>query len=230
MMFTAVGTSRRSTTARRGTEAGQSWVDQTRSAPEVIFSASEEGETSHVQAGVARLVSLTVSTTGLTAKARPVTEGTATTSLLGHGPVGCASALADLPPRPVAVGVGPVSAPSDRPVGAPVGAVAPVGGVDPVGTDGVGDPDVADMDAGVDSSAPTGCADGPLAGLPPPTRWAIPNTSSSANPSRSSRRVQYTRGGSGPLGRVTAVMVLTVCGPAAQPRLPHRGGPGSRRR
>jgi hypothetical protein len=216
-MFTAVGTSRRSTTARRGTVEGQSWVDQMRSAPEVIFSTSDEEETSQVQAGVVRLVSLTVSTTGLTAKARPVIEGTAVTSLLVHGPVGCASAGRGLLPRPVAAGLEPV-APPGRTVDDPDGAAEP---------DGVEDPDgVGDAEADVDWSAPTGCAEGSPPELPPPSNRPIANTSPSATTRTRIRRVQYTRGGSGPLGCVRAVMSLTVCAPAPGLRLPHRGVPG----
>ncbi len=42
--------------------------------------------------------------------------------------------------------------------------------------------------------------------LPPPSTRPITKTSRNARPSTSSRRVQYTRAGNGPRGRVTALM------------------------
>ena len=107
-------------------------------------------------------------------------DGVATTSLPAQGPVGSASG----------VGVG-VPDRFLRParVGEACGVVTPV----------VGAADV------VDASAPTGWADG-LPEPPAPSRCAIPKTSANATTTRSSRRVQYTRAGSGRRGRVTVVM------------------------
>ena len=106
----------------------------------------------------------------------------ATTSLPAQGPVGSASGVT------VGVGVPPLFVRPVR-VGDACGVVTAV-------------PGAADV---VDASAPTGRAVG-LPEPPDPSRCAIPKTSAKATTTRSSRRVQYTRGGSGPRGRVTVVM------------------------
>jgi hypothetical protein len=181
---TSTGWSLRTTTDCFGTAPEHSWVDQIRSLPEVTFTAITFEETSQVQAGDDRVVSVIVNTTEWPAYAVPLTEGVATTSLSAQAPVGLASGVGD--------GEG-VFFLADRPVlradasGVVCGVSEPVAGVL------------------LDAAAPTGRA----SGLPEPLlprRRAIAKTRAKATAARSSRRVQYTRAGSGPRGRVTAVM------------------------
>ena len=91
-------------------------------------------------------------------------------------------------------------------VGVPVGVgVAEVVGPGVVGPGVVG---VGVVGSGVEvGSAATGLAEGPAPPLPsPPSSRAAPNTTASTTARSSSRRVQYTRTGSGPRGRVIGVM------------------------
>jgi hypothetical protein len=98
-------------------------------------------------------------------------------SLLAHGPLGLASGVA----------LGEATA---RVVALCVGATA-----------------VVVVVGAADATAPTRRAAGAEVPPPPPLprRWAMPNTSPSATTRTSSRRVQYTRGGNGPRGRVTVL-------------------------
>jgi hypothetical protein len=114
----------------------------------------------------------------------PLTDGVATMSLSAQAPVGLASGVGDgegvffLAARPVV---------SEDASGEGCGVWEPAAG-------GL-----------LDAAAPTGRASG-VPEPPLPSSRAIPNTSAKATATRSSRRVQYTRAGSGPRGRVTAVM------------------------
>jgi hypothetical protein len=116
-----------------------------------------------------------------------------------HGPLGSGSA--------VAVGLLPALLPAVG-LSVAVGLLLSVGAV-PTGA-GVGTAEVLAEVGEDETSAPTGRADGPLPPPPPPMKWATPNTSANTTATSASRLVQYTRDGSGPRGRVTALMTATV--------------------
>jgi hypothetical protein len=191
---TVAGVSLRTTTDLVGMAFGQSCVDQMRSEPEVIFTTKESAPTLKVQAGVDLVFSCMAKVTGLPACAWSLIDGVTTTSLTEQGPLGAGSAvgsevLAALLPTavlPLAVGL--------------LDTVAAVAA-------GADDETLALGDDGVEEAcAPTGRADGPLPPPPPPSSRARPKTSRKTSASRMSRLVQYTRGGSGPSGRVTELM------------------------
>ena len=107
---TWVGCWLRTTTVLVGTEAGQSWLDQIRSLPEVILTTRECGETAKLHAG--RMpVSCRRSGTRRPAAAR-VRSAVTVISSTAHGPVGAASTSGF--PVAVARGVAAPRVPSGR--------------------------------------------------------------------------------------------------------------------
>ena len=114
-----------------------------------------------------------------------MTDGIATTSLSEQVPVGEASG----------VGVG-----DELPAWAPFPVRVRAVDVAPGVATGV-----VTRASVLEGVAPTGEAVGPP-DPPLPSRCATPKTRANATTTSSSRRVQYTRAGSGPRGRVTVVM------------------------
>ncbi len=205
---------RRGTTSSVGMAAGQSWLDQMRSRPEVIFRATDSGETVHVQAGDDRVVRSSAMVTSPPACASS-TRGVTTTSASSQGPVGWGSGAR--------VGLAGCEVPE-----------VTSGETTAEGTAGDGEncEGVAEL---ADSSAPTTLAD---AGSPPspvvlPSSFAIPTTRSTATPSTRARRSQYTRAGSGPRGLVSdltgslrSLTALTLTARGGRMWVPHRAWRG----
>ncbi len=210
---TVVDASLRTTTDCLGTAPPQSWVDQNRSFPEVTLTTRWSGDTTQLQAGATFVVRVMVRITGRPAYAGLTTDGTTTTSLSSQVPLGAAR------------GVGGALEPAARLVREGVGVVGAVVAVAVARDVTVG---VVGVDVG---SAATGRAEGPDPPPPPPSSRARPTTIPSTTTRSSSRRVQYTRAGRGPRGRVIGVMSATLAAGGVVARVPHRGAaraPGAR--
>ena len=92
-MSTLAGTSLRATTSVWGIASEQSWLDQIRSSPEVIFTTRVSGDTVQVQAGLPVVVTFSRRCTTLPAYATSLIFGVTTTSSLRQGPVGTANGV-----------------------------------------------------------------------------------------------------------------------------------------
>jgi hypothetical protein len=159
---TVVGAALRTATDWVGIALGQSWLDQTRSTPEVTLSTTVCGDTVKVHAG---WVPVSRSWIGMDRPAAAVpTTGVTVTSAAVHGPVGVGSAVLG-----VVVGVPPDSCglPADEP--------------DPRELAGEG---LVRVRAAVMLARPS------VEEPPAPSRWAIPKTSANAVASTSDRRNQ----------------------------------------
>ena len=167
-------------------------VVQIRSGPEVIFRASVFPESVQSHAGEAIVEMSSTREMSLPATGRG-TEGVIATSLSAHGPDGIATGLA------VTVDCALWLWCRARPVRLPVG------------------PALCDDEVSATGVARSGPEEPSLL---PPSKRVMPTTSSSAVPSTSSRRTQYTRAGSRP--RVVPVMPATLVSVPVRTRLPHR--------
>ena len=179
--FTVVGTSLRTTTTCLGTAPGHSWVDQIRSSPRGHLDGQRVGETVQLHAAEVLVVSTIENTTGRPAYAgRPAASGWPRCRARAvPGRWASTVGAADAVPAPVAAGL----------AGRVVGVAVVVDGVPVVLT-----------------SAPTGCAEGPLPAAAAAEQVGDTEDQRERDATRISRRVQYTRAGSGPRGRVTVVM------------------------
>ena len=167
----------RTTTSTWGTASGQSWLDQMRSSPEVIFTTMLSGDTVHMQAGVPVVVSLRRNFTVLPACASSRSLGVTTTSELRHGPLGWTRGVLVLSGLPALWF--PLACPPPR-------FLRPLAGDAPGSASAVAS---AEPPGGV-CSPPTTCAWSLLPSADPPRKWAIPKTRPRASASTSVLRTQ----------------------------------------